>query len=240
MNCDATEVWFEAELGRYLLAREQHFFENAVCDVFGYHAVQIGLSRHDFLAASRIPLKVIAGRDLLFDCCNLPLESNSIDLLVLPHVLEFSENPHQILREVERVLMPEGRVLLSGFNPFSLWGARKLFNRHEAGFPWSGNFISLPRMKDWFALLGLEVASGKLCCYAPPFEQEKWLRRFEFMEAAGDRWWPISGGVYFLQAIKRVRGVRLLKPAWNGVRSKALAPAADRLKRKPGISRKEE
>ena len=154
------------------------------------------------------------------DLRDLPIASNSVDLILLPHVLEFDEHPHQILREVERVLMPEGQVILAGFNPFSLWGMRRRL-RGGADYPWRGRFISLIRVKDWLALLGFEILGGQMACYAPPVKQQKWLERWKFMEAAGDRWWPISGGVYFLQAVKRVRGVRLIMPKW----SDRLAPA---------------
>ena len=145
-----------------------------------------------------------------------------------PHVLEFSENPHQVLREVERVLRPEGSLIISGFNPRSLWGFKKSVGRMKKSlgglrrvqgsnqdYPWNGNFIALPRIKDWLALLSFEVAGGRFAAYAPPFQQTKWLERFAFMEAVGDRWWAVSGGVYFVHAIKRVHGMRLIKPQWN-------------------------
>jgi SAM-dependent methyltransferase len=220
------EEWFESPTGRYLIEQEQAYFDQNVGDVFGYHAVQLGVPGFDFLRTSRIQLKVRAGTDLALDFFNLPFDSGSIDLVVLPHLLEFSCNPHQILREIERIVRPEGRIMLSGFNPFSLWGLRRLATQ-SVSEPWCGNFISLSRMKDWLALLGFEVSAGKLCCYAPPFDQEKWLNRFAFMEKAGDRWWPISGGVYFLVAIKRVRGVRLIKPNWEI--NAALAPTVSEL-----------
>ena len=129
----------------------------------------------------------------------LPIETNSIDLVLLPHVLEFSSNPHQILREVQRVLMPEGHVIVCGFNPRSLWGVRGLvggrpsFHRGEQ-FSLAGQFHRAARLKDWLTLLDFEITEDRLCCYSPPFSQEKWLKRFHFMEAAGDRWWPFSGG----------------------------------------------
>lgn len=212
-------TWFETPLGQYLLARERAYFDQTVADVFGFNALQLGLADCDFLCASRIPFRLHAGLTgtvgLRADFRELPIASNSVDLVVLPHVLEFSEEPHQILREVARILMPEGHVVISGFNPWSLWGLRRPWHVAAADTPWSGRFINLPRLKDWLALLGFEVATGKMCCYAPPFSQEKWLRRFQFMEAAGDRWWPIGGGVYFVQAIKRVRGMRLIIPKWN-------------------------
>lgn len=211
--------WFDTPLGQHLLARERAYFDQTVADVFGFNALQLGLPGCDFLRASRIPFRLHAGLagavGLRADFRELPIASNSADLVILPHALEFSEEPHQILREVARILMPEGHVVIAGFNPWSLWGLRRPWNAAAADAPWCGRFINLPRLKDWLALLGFEVATGKMCCYAPPLSQEKWLRRFQFMEAAGDRWWPIGGGVYFVQAIKRVRGMRLIIPRWN-------------------------
>ncbi len=81
--------------------------------------------------------------------------------------------------------------------------------------PLDGEFISLPRLKDWLKLLNMEVNRGHFGCYAPPFNSEKWLSRYSFMEKAGDRWWPYFGAVYIVQAIKRVNGMRLIGPAWS-------------------------
>jgi SAM-dependent methyltransferase len=140
--------------------------------------------------------------------------------------LEFTDEPHQLLREVYRVIRPEGQLVVSGFNPFSLFGAKRYFGREQT-MPWTGNFISLYRVKDWLALLGFEVSGGRLDAYVPPVAQEKWLRRFEFFERAGDRWWPIAGGIYYLRATKRVAGMRVITPAWTRrVRKKALASVA--------------
>ena len=218
--------WFATPLGQYLLAREQAYFDKAVADVFGYNAFQLGLPGLDLLRGSRIALRCQVDpaepAAMRADFRDLPVASNSADLVVLPHVLEFSDDPHQILREVARVLLPEAQVMIACFNPWSLWGFRQLFGR-KAHYPWSGRFINLPRLKDWCALLGLEISAGRMSCYAPPCASEKWLGRFEFMEAAGDRWWPIAGGVYFLQAVKRVRGMRLIMPKW----SDRLAPKKD-------------
>lgn len=188
-----------------------------VADVFGFNAIQIGMPEHDFLRASRIPLRrrlaPSTQATLRAQYSHLPIATASADLVLLPHVLEFDDKPHHILREVERVLVPEGQVIVCGFNPWSLWGMRKA--RAAKEFPWGATFINLPRMKDWLSLLGFEMAAGKLCCYVPPVNQERWLRRFNFMEKAGDRWWPFAGAVYFLQAVKRVPGMRIIIPTWR-------------------------
>ena len=232
---DASD-WFATPLGRYLLEREQAYFDKAVADVFGYNAFQLGLAGIDLLRASRILLKCRVDVDstagLRADFRDLPIASNSVDLVLLPHVLEVSDNPHQILREVARVLMPEAHVVIACFNPWSLWGLRRAFGRKK-GYPWRGRFIHLTRLKDWCALLGLEIVAGQMACYVPPCTTEKWLARFAFMDAAGDRWWPIGGSVYFLQAVKRVHSMRVIMPRWSErlKPAKSLAPAPKKVAR---------
>lgn len=243
-TADSLNDWFATPQGTFLLEREQAFFDKAVADRFGFNAVQLGLTGYEYLRASRMPVRIVAGNRaglgeggeaaacpyakvrLIMD--ELPFDSCSLDLVVMPHVLEFNENPHRILREVERVLMPEGHVIIAGFNPRSLWGLWRRLGP-KTGYPWNGNFISLPRMKDWLALLGFEVVAGRFACYAPPLSNPDWLRRFRFMEPAGDRWWAVCGGVYFLQAVKRVPGVRPIKPRWNEGLVGKLIPTAPRL-----------
>jgi len=210
--------WLQTPLGQYLLAREQVLYDHAVADVFGFNALQLGLPQADLLHECRIPFRFKAAPwgevPLRCQFDQLPFATHSADLLLLPHVLEYSASPHQTLREAERILLPEGHLILSGFNPVSLWGAQRLFGKCH-GYPWTGNFLSLPRLKDWLSLLGLEVVAGRMGCYAPPFGSEKWINRCRFMDRAGDRWWPMLGGIYFLVAKKRVLGMRLIRPSWN-------------------------
>src|SRR6266852_3991097 len=120
--------WFATPLGRYLLQREQAQFDRTVADIFGFHAIQIGLPSCPFLAQSRITTRWTVGMtppaNVLADPQWLPFPENSLDLIVLPHALEFAEDPHQLLREVYRTIRPEGQVVISGFNPFSLFGAK--------------------------------------------------------------------------------------------------------------------
>lgn len=214
------------------MTREQAFFNRSVSDIFGFNAVQMGLPQHNLLRDSRIPLHVRAGKEtgvqVWLESVESPFETGSIDLMLMPHVLEFNEHPHQILREVERVLLPGGSLLISGFNPYSLWGMRRLLGS-KTEFPWRGNFISLSRLKDWLALLGFEVIEVQFACYAPPFNSPGLLKRSQFFEPAGDRWWEVGGGIYFLKAIKRVPGMRLIKPKWNGRLVRKFLPVSAKL-----------
>ncbi|NMG14182.1 class I SAM-dependent methyltransferase [Aromatoleum bremense] len=226
--------WLETPQGQYLLQWESARFDVMVADIFGYNAVQIGLPEHEFLRGNRMPFRFRCARlgeaEVMSNAEALPFATATLDLVLLPHVLEFSPNPHQVLREVERVLVPEGSVIISGFNPFSLWGLRRLLARGDGAFPWRGQYLSVRRTKDWLALLGFETQSGSFGCYAPAVTSGKWLERWRFIDKAGDRWWPIFGGTYIIQGIKRVQGMRLITPNWRDRRAaaKRLSPVAQR------------
>ena len=236
------QEWFETPPGRYLLAWEQAEFDRAVGDIFGYHALQLGLPGLDTLAANRMPHKWLAlpapqppgaavRPALVTDFAALPFEENSLDLVVLPHSLELNIDPHTTLREVERVLVPEGKVVICCLNPASLWGLRQrrahLYRRLGFGelfLPDAGDFIGYRRLRDWLRLLSFEVEASSFGCYRPALVSEKWLQRYDWMDRLGERWWPIFGAVYFIVAVKRVRGIKLIGPAWKRAKSIATAP----------------
>lgn len=227
--------WLMTPLGCYIRTWEEKCFHALTADIFGFQALQIGLPEIGALDESRIKNRWLTH----FHCSDnispnsqtqissslpisvvhnfyeLPFASQSIDLVILPHVLEFAEYPHQILREVERILIPEGQVIVSGFNPASLWGLRQVFARMTSAhfLPEYAEFISLPRLKDWLNLLNLETNRGHFGCYLPPFKTTRWLNRYAFMEKTGGRWWPYLGAIYVVQAIKRIHGMHLIGPA---------------------------
>jgi SAM-dependent methyltransferase len=253
--------WLKTPAGAYVLQWEQEHLDAAVADLFGFHALQLGLPELDALRANRMPhrwvateyaedtqgaatqsldqqalpgeLKPSAPADLdsrqttkrtaIALCCDfdaLPFDSNSLDLVVLPHALELARDPHLALREVERVLVPEGRVVIVGFNPASLWGLRQWLGRvrrklapksqRSLFLPSAGDFMRYRRLRDWLRLLSFEVEAGRFGLYRPPMASQKWLTRFEWTERVGERWWPVFGAVYFVVAVKRVRGMRLV------------------------------
>ena len=138
--------------------------------------------------------------------------------MVLPHTLEFEENPHQILREVERTLIPEGHVVIMGFNPYSLWGMTRMFIGWRNRTPWCGHFYSTLRIKDWLALLGFDTVLQKSYFFRPPLQHEGSLERLSFMERYGSRWWPFPGGGYILVAKKRLTTLTPIKPRWRSSR----------------------
>lgn len=240
--------WLDSPAGSYVRAWEKARLDALTADIFGFNAMQIGLPQINSLEANRMTNRWLSDTHLqpasetggnavviVHDFAELPFATQSLDLVVLPHVLEFASEPHQVLREVERVLIPEGQVIVCGFNPASMWGARQAAGRLSGAhfLPMNGEFISVPRLKDWLKLLNMEVNRGHFGCYAPPCMTEKWLNRFAFMEKAGDRWWPYLGAVYIVQAIKRVKGMRLIGPAWSRKKAAAASgvPVANKVQR---------
>ncbi|MBE7418186.1 MAG: methyltransferase domain-containing protein [Ideonella sp.] len=253
-------AWLQSPPGRYLLAWEQARLDEMVADRFGFHALQLGLPQLDALRANRMPYRwvahdslVVPGRSELpraaepiastdasgpsvalhcdFDA--LPFPNQSIDLLVLPHGLELARDPHETLREAERVLVPEGRVVIVGFNPASLWGLRRrlgaLRQRMSSAqrprfLPREGELIGYWRLRDWLRLLSFEVEHGRFGCWRAPVRSQAWLDRWAWIERTGERWWPVFGAVYLLVAVKRVRGMRLVGLARQKAKPQA-APA---------------
>ncbi len=240
-------AWFDSAPGAYVRNWEQAQFDNIVADVFGFNALQVGLPELDVLRSNRMPFKIYVGThdwddpggqwhaQVVATPEELPFESQSIDLLVLPHAFECTEHPHRVLREVERVLVPDGRVVISGFNPWSLWGVRGRLPGVEAWLPHPPSAqVSLPRLKDWLKLLSFEIDQGRYGCYAPACESERWLRRWGFMEKAGEKWWPVCGAVYVVSAVKRVRGMRILGAPWKKDKRRARRAAPVPVPQGPG------
>jgi len=234
--------WLQSPPGRLLLAWEQRELDRAVTDLFGFHALQLGLVELQALRANRMPQRWVASDSLRLEMsplagpepsglqaapsypslhCDfdaLPFPGQSLDLVVLPHTLELARDPHDTLREVERVLMPEGRVVIAGFNPASLWGWRQNAGRIRqrlglGGRPYlpsSGELIGVGRVRDWLHLLGFEVERARFGLWRPPLRSELGLSRLAWAESVGARGWPSLGAVYLIEAVKRVRGMRLV------------------------------
>ena len=248
--------WFQTPPGQYLLDWERAQFDAALVDVFGYHALQIGLPDIDALAANRMPHRWLAlttpppgpapaaappppdGGEprriaLVTDSAALPFAEASLDLVVLPHTLELSPDPHATLREVQRVLVHEGRVAIAGLNPASLWGLRQ-YRAHllrgggqgQLYLPEAGEFIGHWRLRDWLRLLQFELESLSFGCYAPAVRSARNLARFGWMDRVGARWWPIFGAAYFMVAVKRSAGPKLVGAAWKKSPIPANAPVS--------------
>src|SRR5687767_13336398 len=164
MPTNTLQDWFATPLGEYLLERERAYLDEVTPDIFGFHAVQLGLPGVDLLRENRITHRVRVARvgepDVFAACHELPFATQSVDLVLLPHVLEFAAEPHAILREVDRIMMPEGRIIIVGFNPWSLWGLRSTLGLSRGELPWNGRFVLLTRSSVWLDDLSAVVLAA--------------------------------------------------------------------------------
>ncbi len=224
--------WFATRLGQSLLAAEKRRVKDHLATLYGPTAVQLsaGLDA-DFLEHSEAVHRIhIARTPSRFGSSvsvagipeALPLEAKSVGVIVLPHVIEFTSDPHRVLREVNRVLIPEGHVVIVGFNPLSAWGLCRWVLAHRDTPPWSGNFHRLSRIKDWLAVLDFECVAGSMVYYRPPIQSEAVRAKLRIVEKAGDRWWPMMAAVYVLVARRRELGMTPIARRWK--QNPGLAP----------------
>ncbi len=227
--------WWQSSLGGSILDAERSIFQSNVKFFFGYIQLQLGLAQSLLPDVSRPCIqKVIAGQADIDGCYeSLPIKWHSIDTLLLSHVLEFSSDPHQILREAERVLVADGTLVLCHFNPWSLWGIRRLFSWQDRP-PWQGHFFSLARIKDWLALLNFDVVMIERTMFRPPIRSAKWFERCAFLERWGKRLWPVFSGVTIVIATKRTIPLTPITSRWQ---TKQLFPSGT-LVNKPVIREK--
>jgi len=226
--------WYTTALGQNLQQSEQTVLEQVLPNLFGFHLLQLGRPMEsDLLRPSRIAHHLVMedlpqsflgeprmgeGR-LMGQPEMLPIASDSIDVLLLPHTLEYLSRPHDVLREAERVLIPEGHVAILGFNPWSLFGLRRLLCGWRNMSPWCGHFYSTLRLKDWLALLGFDTVLVQHYFFRPPLQNEGIMRRLSILERGGSRYGSPFGGGYLLVAKKRVSTLTPIKPRWRSRRS---------------------
>ena len=219
----ALHQWFGTDLGQMVLTQEALTLQAFTQQLFGYYLFELGLlcSHPDYMTNSPIRSFVRGGPchadgvDLQTLPEQLPLAGDSLDAVVLPHTLDFVVDPRQVLREVERVLIPEGRVLITGFNPYSLWGLWRLIPGSSRRLPWKGHFIPYARLQDWLSLLGFEVEQVKTLLFRPPWKKVFLKHRFPRLDRAGQRFMPWSAGVYVIVAVKRVSTLTPVRPRWR-------------------------
>jgi len=188
---------------------------------FGYHLAKIGcLSeqintnncaiKHQFSIVHQLNKgNIVAELD------DLPLLEHSVDVCLLSHVLEFSLDPHHVIREANRVLIPNGYLVITGFNPFSLAGLNKLIPFRRKQMPWQGRFFAPMRIKDWLHLMGFEVLADKRCLHSSLASNSNTHFISRYWQNFADKYLPSFGSVYIIIAKKRVLPLTPIKPKWR-------------------------
>ena len=234
----ALDHWFTGPLGAMLIEQERAIVERSLECAFGLHCLQVGSwgAPETFLSLARTRQTALiacsggAGAALVAEPSALALQSDSVDVMLLPHTLEFASEPHEVLREVARVLTGEGELFVLGFEPLGGWSLRNRFTR--GGFPPGiARMIAAQRLADWLKLTGFEVGTTERFLYVPPLASLRSGRAAGLFERIGRRAWPRLSGAYLLRARKRVYSmtpVRLRSRVRTAVIGGMAEPAARR------------
>jgi SAM-dependent methyltransferase len=219
----ALSAWWESPLGRALVTAESELLGEALEDVFGWELLQIGAwgSARELFAGSRTRRQSLiaaaafpGGADILARPSQLPVMSDCIDAALLPHTLEFAPDPYAVLREVDRVLVGEGQLVVLGFHPWSLWGMRARWSR--SGFPPGMRRVLSERLlREWLVLLGFEVVATQRYLYLSP-----WSRGLARGEDTGRMLrpgltYPLPAGAFLLKARKRIYALTPVRPRFR-------------------------
>ena len=229
LSAGSIEEWYQSPLGEKTFSAEKLSVNEIISRLFGYHILQIGLENQNLIDESPAGHKIIFSsawypgvRKAVTDCERLPLASDSIDAIVLYHALDFTDDSHELLREVTRVLRPGGQMLIIGFNPVSIWGMWRLFKRKKS-LPWKGRFLSIRRLSDWLRLLNLHIDSINTCVHFLPFNINRVLNYAEIMENFGRRLKSPFGGSYSIRCVKQVVPITPIVTRRRSIRSAASA-----------------
>lgn len=210
-----------------------------MADRFGFHAMQLGSPAIDGLRTNRMPHRWLIGvastesaaveggashrsTQAWVEEDALPFDGDSLDLILLPHTLEWSRDPHTCVREAYRVLRAEGVLVITGFNEWSWWGLSQWLRRRFAKLglqkwgigrmflPAEGEFLNAHRVKDWLRLMGMDIQEVRHGLYRPAIQDPKWIHRWAPIEKWGHRWWRFFGAGFVIVAVKKVPAMRLM------------------------------
>ena len=217
--------WLGGQLGKRVHALECKLVAEALTQVFGWQLLQIGAwgESHALMDAARTQRKAMLTSQAVDSvegimtirsrADSLAIASDSVDAVLLPHTLECTTDPHELLREVERVLSGDGQLIILGFRPFSMWGTRNVFAVN--GFPpGTERLIGEGRLRDWLKLLGFEITDARRYLFTWPWGGAV-PRSQRLLEALGTHVWPLLAGAYILTARKRVYTLTPIRPRWR-------------------------
>jgi SAM-dependent methyltransferase len=226
MHSQSQHHWNDSPLGQYLQAQETALLKEVIPNLFGYYLLQIGEGYGiNTLESSRIKNKILLLNkeqtktalvaDIIFEPGMLPIASDSIDVVILPHTLELEADPHQLLREIERILIAEGVLIILGHDPYSFWGVRKALRFRQQRYPWDRHYFGHRRISDWMGLLGFDTEQILPYLFFPPLQR---LVSFAFVhkfDRVCQRYLPFLGGAYLYVAKKRVSTLTPIRPQWR-------------------------
>lgn len=228
--------WFTSPLGRQVLLEEQQVLDDLLPEMFGYHLMQLSvlpntILHHQSTTGHQFRIEPVCSNEIsntndavgknsststsytVADFEHLPIDMEVIDVAIVHHALEFSTHPHQLLREVTRTLIPNGHIVLIGFNPYSLLGLRHAIGRlFSRSLVYRRQRLPVSRLRDWFEVLDLEIVHSQQCVFGLPLHQYCTSKRL-------NRWLqhvlPFWGGCYVLILRKNITPMTMIKSSWK-------------------------
>ncbi|MGO1297208.1 MAG: class I SAM-dependent methyltransferase [Vibrio sp.] len=210
--------WSQLKNGQWVSESIQMRLDEWSPKLFGYHMLKLGGLSCE-LASSQCNIQHQVHLDLknpahnvIADYYDLPFLEKSIDVVILSHQLDFCHDPHRLLREVDRVLIDDGSLIITGFNPVSWMGAERLLPWKKKNLPWSGRMFTPTRVKDWLGLLNYQVVS---CDQYATFPIHRYRTMWTWLENTLGGWGARFGYLYFIVARKRTYPLQPIKPHWR-------------------------
>lgn len=217
----ALDLWYQSPLGDYLIEQAKQRLDEFLSTSFGYYALALGCDHpaSRILQACRVKHTFRLGQgglhqDAHTNGVSLPIANDSTDLVLLMHALSQSRDSHQILREVNRVLIPDGKLIIVDFNPVSLWGLRHLFQSWLDEAPWTGHYYTARRLNDWASLLGFEPLHHFRCGYVLPFNYQGLIQKSRIFTKFSERWLRFSSALNVLVFEKHTIPLTPLRKHW--------------------------
>jgi SAM-dependent methyltransferase len=205
--------WYQGVTGRMVLELEQARLRRVLPGIYGEYALQIaGPSGCHMLADSPIKHKLTIDPSCA-DFTRLPFAPNSIDLVLMPHVLEFSHSPKQLLSQCYQMIAPHGHIVMFTFTPWSAWGAWRHMKRYQ-GVPWSGKFWPVSKISYWLDAIGYSVVKQDHLCFHWPTENAFWAKYDFVFEVVGQFCWSNLGAVSMIIAQKEMKTMTPIKASW--------------------------
>lgn len=216
------QAWFKGPLGQRLLKCEQSKLDRIMPEMYGYHLMQLSAVDHALALSRQSPashhfsldVKIESGAPAIAEYERLPIAAEAIDVALLHHALEYSPNPHQLLRDVARTIIPNGYIVIVGFNPWSFSTLKRQLGRlvsHNA----QRRFHTLRRSRliDWLQLLDFEPVLLEYGYHGWPVEQH-YIKQFEHHL---NSLFPVCGSFYIVVARKSITPMTVIKPEWKKI-----------------------
>jgi SAM-dependent methyltransferase len=229
------ESWYQTLSGKSSLDELDSLCAETLSEIFGYYAIEMGVlsGKHSLLKHSRITAGFTlldsdsaASKNTPFDSNSisssvisttekLPIATDNVDLVIASHTLESSKDPHQVLREIDRVLVPEGHCILVGFNPHPISRIgqfiKSRFKKDESLY----KTRSVAHVRDWFSLLGFEVVDVNYMGMRPAVKNKKLFDALSWLDRVGEYAGPVLGSMYVIHAKKQMVAMRPDKKVWR-------------------------